>query len=1124
MKRILSTIFAGMFVLVFTCIDLHAQATAQIGGTVKDQSGAVLPGVEVTVTQTDTGIRRMVVTDETGSYILPNLPLGPYRLEAGLPGFRSFVQTGIVLQVNSNPTIAILLEVGQITEQVEVQANASLVETRSVGIGQIMENERIVELPLNGRNAAELMLLSGGNVQIAANSGAGRTLPDRLVISSAGGLAQGTDYHLDGIRHVDAYDGQSMPLPFPDALQEFKVETSGLTASYGRGASVNAVTKSGTNDFHGDLFEFVRNDLFNARQFYAPTNSTLKRNQFGGTAGGPIQKNRLFFFGGYQGTKLRQDPADTQTFVPTAAMLAGDFTSFASAACNTRGAVTLRAPFASNRIDPALFSKAALNVAGRLPKTSDPCGKLVYGRRTDQNNVQMLGKGDYQQSEKHSLFTRYVWDRSQRPSAYASTPDNVLNTGSNGTINIGHSFTLGSTYLVTPNTVNALRIGFNRTNSQRFNPPFFDANDIGVKDAYTYIPDKINLSVTNGFSLSGASDATWRTTTYLLSDDMSFVSGAHQFAFGFSMAHARTNGIANQAVVGNYNFDGSITGLGLADFLTGRMIQFSEGAANRFYVRVNYPSLYAQDVWKVSSRFTVNYGLRWEPVLSLKDYRQPVPSVMHFDVERFKQGLRSTVFPNAPPGMLYTGDPEFQLTNHQVFKPNWPLFGPHLGFAWDMTGDGKTSLRASYGLNHMTMPTQLRQGEAIGQPPWGNLTVVDSPVGGLDDPWRGYPGGNPFPIQLAKTTTFPPFGQYISQNYKMDPTYTQSWNMTLQREVVSGTLVSLSYLGSQTTHLWAINPLNNAQFVPGVGDASGTCFLNGQAVNYRVAAGAACSTTANTQSRRTLSLINSTNGNFGRTGEYTMGGTQIYNGMLLSVQHQSRRGITLNGNYAWSRCIGDYAGRTLFGYSLQTDEAYLDPNNRRRDRADCEFIDVRQALNLTAVAETPRFSGRTLRMIASGWRLSGIYRRSTNLGGLLATTGGYVSARTVVTGVDRSLNGESRLQRPNQILENVYLDKSGGPSSQYLNPAAFAQPALGTTGNMGRVSLDPPGTWQFDLALARVFQIRESQRLEFRAEAYNVTNSFRPGNPVTNLNSNQFGQIITSLDPRILQFALKYVF
>src|SRR5262245_38146224 len=424
MRRALYFAFAGFLICASSTL-LEAQSTAQISGTVRDQSGAVLPGVEITATQTDTAVERTAVTNETGSYVFPNLAVGPYRLEAALPGFRTYVQTGIVLQVNTSPTINVILEVGQVAEQVEVQANAAAVETRSSTVGSVIENERILELPLNGRNVTDLIALAGGAVRQAGTSN-NFSVGESPILAIAGGAAFGVDFALDGANHVNFMSGTAMTMPFPDAMQEFKVENGGVGAQSRNSSSVSAVTKSGTNQFHGDLFEFVRNDLFNATTYFAAVNpatgqkvrSTLKRNQFGGTAGGALVKNKLFYFGGYQGTTLRQDPADNRTFIPTAAMLAGDWTAFASPACNAGRQITLRAPFVNNRIDPTLYSKPALfivNWKGYLPfpKTESPCGDYVFGNAYNSNisNLNLgnyVGKVDYQQSAKHSLFGRVL--------------------------------------------------------------------------------------------------------------------------------------------------------------------------------------------------------------------------------------------------------------------------------------------------------------------------------------------------------------------------------------------------------------------------------------------------------------------------------------------------------------------------------------------------------------------------------------------------------------------------------------------------------------------------------------------------------------------------------------------
>ena len=1136
MERILIRVFLVLILSILTCGNMWAQATAQISGAVRDQSGAVLPGAQVVATQTDTAVSRTTITNETGYYVLPNLPLGPYRLEASLPGFRTFVQTGIVLQVGSSPAINVVLEVGQVTEQVAVQANAALVETRTLSVGQVMETTRIMELPLNGRNAQELLLLGGGAVQVTPPGG--NAFPGLLLISSAGSLGPTTEYTLDGGRHVDPYDGYPMRLPFPDALAEFKTELGGLSAQQGAGSQVSAVTKSGTNQFHGDLFEFVRNDLFTARSYYATKASTLKRNQFGGTLGGPIIQNKLFFFGGYQGTKLRQDPSDTRAFVPTAAMLAGDFTAFASAACNSRGAISLKAPFVGNRIDPASFSTVAVKLSARLPKTNSPCGEVTFGLKTVTDEHQAVSKIDYQASAKHSLFGRLLFMSYDSPSPYDFTPDIVMNAHPRVEAR-SYAFTTGSTYLVSSTTLNAFRLSVTRNRQSNIRPTTFSPADIGM-NIYASNPHYMpGINVTGGFAM-GDNEKTYATALYQLVDDVSMTRGRHQFGFGGRVSQARTNSAYGGSNNGLFSITGSVTGAGLADFLTGKVNDYTQGGVARNAARVKFLSIYGQDTWQVRPRLTMSYGLRWSPALPIVDYSRPIPNVLNFDVDRYRQGLRSSVLVNAPPGMLYPGDPEFVQKNAGVnaakpqadlYNPYWKQLVPRIGLAWDVQGDGRTSLRASYGLSYPDATT-IRRGTQNAQLPWGSVTDLILPEGGLDDPWRGVPGGNPFPTEASKNMTFAPGSDYFSSNPDIIPMYTQSWNLSLQRQVTAETLLSASYLGSQIIHIPAATPLNLAIYVPGVGDAGGNCFLNGKVTHFKVTPGSACSTVNNTQVRRALTFLNPALGSeIGRIAYVSSDGTQNYHGMLVSVQHRRSRGINLNGNYTWSHCIGDFAVRSNNGFGMSVDNTYLDPNNRKRDRGNCES-DQRHLLNLTGVVETPQFANRMLSLVGTGWRLSTIYQAST--GGNIISGNAATGVRTVTLaapltgtsttpGADRCLCDVSS-QRPDQVLSNVYLDTSGRPGTQYLNPAAFAQPALGTLGSLGTVNLKLPYHWQFDMALSRVFRFREKQSVEFRAEAYNVTNSFRPGVIDTVLSSANFGKIRTALDPRIMQFALKYLF
>src|SRR3984893_9494972 len=372
------------FGLVITSVLLWGQAasTAQVNGVVRDSSGLAVPGAAIKAAQTATGAVRTVVSGPDGAYVLANLPIGPYLLEVTKEGFTKYVQTGIVLQVDSNPTIEIPMKVGAVSEQVTVEAGAAQVETHSTSIGQVVTNQQIAEMPLNGRNPIELVFLAG--MANSPGNGAINTVRNypTVVVSVAGGQGNGVAYLLDGAIYQDPYNNLSLPLPFPDALQEFKVETSALTAQYGyhSGASVNAVTKSGTNQFHGDLFEFLRNREFNARDAFAPTRDTLKPNQFGGTIGGPVKKDKLFFFFGYQRTSQRSDPSQNTAFVPTAAMLAGDFTTFASPACQGGKQVTLNPAlgFTNNQISPALFNPVTLNIEKTLPVSPNPCGRTLY--------------------------------------------------------------------------------------------------------------------------------------------------------------------------------------------------------------------------------------------------------------------------------------------------------------------------------------------------------------------------------------------------------------------------------------------------------------------------------------------------------------------------------------------------------------------------------------------------------------------------------------------------------------------------------------------------------------------------------------------------------------------------
>ncbi len=1089
MARIFVRFSSSLLILLLACPDVWAQATAQISGSVRDQSGGVLPGANVTVTHTGTGVMRTTISDATGSFVLPNLAVGPYRLEVALSGFRTFAQTGIVLQVNANPVISAVLQIGELAETVSVEANTAMIETRTPSVSQVIENERILELPLNGRQVTDLVTLGGGAVQTGVSSN--QSMPGGVRISVAGGQSFGVAYTLDGAMHNNPYDGANLPLPFPDALQEIEIESSGLSASNSMksGGAVNAVTKAGTNQFHGSGFEFWRNHRFNARNFFAQTADTLNRNQFGGTIGGPIVQNRVFFFGAYQGTITRSDPGDTIRFVPTPAMLAGDFTTIASPACNAGRQITLSAPFVGNRIDPRSFSPAAVNIAGKLPAAQTDCGRVTYGVPQQIDDSQAVGKLDFQLTANHSLFGRYLATTYDIPPAYRLASDNVLTTTNAGFDNLAQSIALGDTLILGNNTVNATRVTVNRTAITRVHEPSFNAPSIG-SNVHSALPDFMVLGVTGGFNIGGNTQslATFVTNSYQVSNDLNVVRGNHQFALGANIALWTVDQFAVNQDTGNFTFNGQATGLGLADFLLGRVTTFPQGSPTDWDSRQTYLGVYAQDTWRVSPRLTLNLGVRWEPFFPL---HLTTGAVYGFDAERFGQGVKSTVVPNAPAGLYYLGDAGFP--DGASVNKKWWQFGPRAGFAWDVNGDGRTSIRSSYGIAYDFGVAQ-NLGNGASAPPHAFRVQLTSPPGGLDNPWQGIAGGNPFPyVSSPSNAVFDRFGNFLPvSEYDMEPPQVHSWNLSVQRQVGTDVMVSATYMGNQATHLWVQRSLNPAVFIPG-----GPCTIAD--VVYPT-----CSTTANTNQRRALHLQNPAEGQFyGIIDAHEDGGTSNYHGLLLSAQRRPARGLTLGSNYTWSHCIGD---NTSLGANANINNAYVDPNNRRFDRGNCES-DRRHNLNVTGVIETPSLSNPTLRALVTGWRVAGIYR---------VTSGSYM---TILSGQDRALTGAGG-QRAQQILEDPYLDRDG---LNYLNPAAFAQPALGTLGNMGRNNIEGPSNWQVDLALSRLFPIQGS-RLEFRVEAFNLTNRLIRTNPSVNISQNTFGQITAAGDPRIMQFALKYVF
>ena len=1106
MRRMFSSVLGALVIVALTCSVVWGQATARISGRVTDATGALIPGVEVTGTQTATGVTRIVVTNETGSYALQNLPIGPYEVSATLPGFQTFRQTGIVLQVGSNPAINIVMAVGQVTQTVEVTANAALVETRDVGVSSVMENVRLMELPLNGRALVDLVELSGAVTPAPILDGTGGRDPfSKGNVAVAGGMGSSLNYSLDGAYHNHPAFGGYLSMPFPDALEEFKVQSGGAGAeSVGERASgsVQMVTKGGTNEFHGNAFWFVRNGIFNARNVFASARDTIKRNQFGGTIGGPILGDRLFFFAGYQGSTFRQDPSDRTAFVPTAAMLAGDFTAISSAACGR--ATTLGAPFVNNRIDPALFSRASVLFASKLPTPFDQCGEVKFGIPEEEDQHQGVFRVDYQKSNNHSIFVRHVIDRINNPSPFDLT-GSLLLSGSTNNAKQGWAnlLAIGDTYLIDANTVNSIRLTGSRVAGGKTAPNYTETSggpaELGLK-MFTYFPNGPNYQVVGGWSTGWSGAGPANTAIFGASNDLSMLRGNHQMTIGAQWVGWFSNSYSDSSAKVNIRFRG------MHNFMLGNADRVRQGTFSDQNKSQTNLSIYATDVWNVTPTVTLDYGLRWTPHFPIKNNDG---AGSNFDRERFDQGVKSTRFINAPAGFIFQGDAGYP--GPYASERNLWNFAPNLGLAWDVTGDGRTSLRISGASFYDTMNVRYVTGLATSIP---FATRIELRNVDWEDPWADVPGGDPLPLPSARAVKsdfdWPPAPVGISMDLDTGNMRVDQWSLSLQRQI-GDWLVSGSYLGNHTIHLPSAVDLNTAVFIPGVGDANGNCSHNGQVANFTVNPGASCSTGRNTQDRRVLTLADPVNGGLiGGTSRIDWGATSSYNGLVLDLKRQAATGVNFNMNYTWSHCIADPGGRQLGTFG---NASYSDPNDRNRDRGDClEFgSDRRHVANVTAVLESPEFSSPGLRALASGWRLSPIFK---------IRTGGPLN---IVAGEDRALTGvDDGEQRPNLLLDDPYGDKDD--PANFLNRNAFGDAALCTLGNLGRGIVHGPGSGGLDISLTRDFEFGEAQRLEFRAEAFNLTNSRRLLNPVTDRSNRNFGRIFDAADPRIMQFALKYFF
>lgn len=1115
----------------------QSSGTASIQGTVADATGAAIPKANILFTNTDTGTTRSTVADDAGHYALPNIPVGPYSLAASAPGFRGFTQKG-VLEVGNNVEVNPALTVGSASEHVEVQASGVALETESSSFKQVIDQQRITELPLNGRQATQLVLVSGAAVTAPGGDMVGsKNYASSTVIAVAGGQGNYNNYVLDGGTNVDVFTNVNLPYPFPDALREFSVESNSLPARNGLhpGSLVNGVTNSGTNKFHGTVFEFLRNNYLNATNFFATKKDTLHRNQFGGTFGGKVITDKLFFFGGYQGTRESQATNAASVCLPTPAELTGDFSQQAAStsSVNCKSAVapgkTLLDPVtgadisATRKLPTTSLSPQALALVKLLPTAqADPVtGFTQIALPAINKEDQYVGRVDYTISQRQSVFFRaYVTNYFAR--AFYS-PTNLLLTTTAGNDERVMNYTLGHTFIISPKIVNTFHGGFARRRDNR-GPTAggINAGAVGV-NIYTYVPADFRLAVTNNFSIGcgTCSPGHFNTYTQDYTDDVDYIHGKHQFTFGGEYLRAGQNSNSGYLQNGNFSFSGILSGAKngnvgepLIDFLTGQQNAFSQSRAQVTGYRQNIFGLYAQDTWHATQRLTVSGGIRWEPYIVPTDLKARGST---FDLASFNANKHSVIYPNAPAGSFYYGDPG---VSRSYAKNRLANFSPRLGVTFDPTGKGKTVIRVGGAIMYDS-PGLFATQRMTSNPPVVNEIDLTGQIS-FANPWAGYAGGNPFPgvFPPSASSTFPQNSLYILVPQNVHVPVVNQWTASIQHDLGRGWNASVNYFGNKNSHLWLGQSPNPDIYIPGTWTGAGSCgalTIAPTTAANPTGIGNACSSTNNTATRTRLALANPVQGAYYSTGMTIVddGANSSYNGLLATVQHRMNKNFSFLGNYTWSHCIspGDANGDV-------TGPSYENPSNPRADRANCGF-DVRHIFNTTVIAGTHfsslhGFAGA----VVNGWEVAPLVRILSG------------AVLNVTTGTDNSLTGIG-LDRPN--LVNASAVYSGtkitqsvtNGNKQYLSAkavGAFSANATGTFGNLGRNAFRQPNYYDVDASVTRNFPIYEQVAFRLRFEGFNLFNHPNFNGFTTALSSGTFGQATSAQAARIFQLAGKITF